>query len=114
MGRATIVSRRPMAATPSRLITARQSDARVAKFDAKIAEMEDRATATRAGRRISGRPLIACGLSLICWSQSNVALTKAAPRDNVAIDAKRKQIDAKTTEIVKQQQWLAPPRPRWR
>ena len=36
-----------------------------------------------------------------------VALTKAAPRDNVAIDAKRKQIDAKTTEIVKQQQWLA-------
>ena len=25
----------------------------------------------------------------------------------MAIDAKRKQIDAKTTEIVKQQQWLA-------
>ena len=56
MGRATIVS----GGANGRYTIAldygtAERDARVAKFDAKIAEMEDRATATRAGRRISRR-----------------------------------------------------------
>lgn len=108
MGRATIVSGGPTGRYTIALdYGTAERDARVAKFDAKIAEMEDRAIWQQGqvdgfqGGLDSLRP----EFDLLVTEY--VALTKAAPRDNVAIDAKRKQIDAKTTEIVKQQQWLA-------
>ena len=69
---------------------AAERDARVAKFDAKIAEMEDRAIWQQGqvdgfqGGLDSLRP----EFDLLVTEY--VALTKAAPRDNVAIDAKRK------------------------
>lgn len=108
MGRATIVS----GGTDGRYTIdldygSAVRDARVAKLTAKIAELEARALWQQ--ELLDG---FTGGLESIenefnALVSEFVALSNAVPRDQAAMDAKRKQIDEKTKELLKQQEWTA-------
>jgi len=107
MGRATVIS----GGTDGRYVIEMdyglaQRDARVAKLDALLSELDDRKTWQQGQVDGFQGGLDSFAPEMDALIVEYVALSNAAPQDAAAIAAKRKQIDAKTAEIIKQQLWL--------